>query len=245
MTKFLIATFSLLAPIIASAVEPLTLEHTFSGLYFPYNFPLLSTMDDARYFMDQQPRFDADTQTFSSETYNEDYSVRSQVNVRLKNLPEDYKVTSVMYNPDFKLPDGTPMIAVSLSSTSLPYGSIGYAAAYLYNGLTGERIAQIGESNSTLSFVNSIYVINGKYSFVVWKYSYDSSRQETTYKTMIYSFGTMPESGVETVEAVPENLPYVVETYDAAGRVVSAVRQRYPAVIIERMSDGTARKAIK
>ena len=226
---------------ICFASSPLSLEHTFNGYYLPYNFPVVQESDNDQYFADPNPTFNQSTNTFSTKSYNEDYTVRNSINVTLRNFPSGYEVSTVSYSPHFKMPDGTPVISVS-AKRNIPtqMGKSDFAKCWFFNAETGEMITEVAKSSLGIFVLNTVYAINGKKSVVVVGMDYSSTG--TSYKTYIYSLGDIANSMI--VEQSAESVPYVIAIYDIAGKEIGNIRQASPAVQIIKMSDGTSHKVI-
>lgn len=222
----------------AFASDLLTLEHTFDGYYMPYNFPIVTCSDGEKYFMDAQPQFDSATNIFSTKTYNEDYSVRDIVNVKLQGIPSGYRVSNVYYSPLFKLGDGISILVVS-AFRGTDVGKSDYCRCWVFNASTGGMISQIASSTGTCIVLNTIYEINGKRCFIVLKQNYGPN---ISYQTEVYSLGDVPDSAIKA--SAGEALIYPVEIYDLSGRVLDNLKQAAPSVKIVRMSDGSTVKTV-
>ena len=240
--SFISVAFMMIISGICFASSPLSLERTFNGYYLPYNFPVVQESDNDQYFADSNPTFNKSTNTFTTKTYNEDYTIRNSIDVTLRNFPSGYEVSAVSYSPHFKLPDGTPIISISAHKSISGLGNSDYAKCWFFNAKTGEMITEVAKASYGVFVLNTVYAINGKQSVVVVGMDYNSSTGAGLYKTYIYSLGEIANSLI--VEQNAESVPYVIGIYDIEGKKIDNIRQASPAVQIIKMSDGTSHKVI-
>ena len=228
----------LMLTIKAFSGSSVTLEHTFNGYYFPYNFPVYLSSDDDRYFY--CPMISAYDGNISLKTYNEDYSLRDNYNVHFS-IPTNYKVFSLSFSSQFQLSDGTPFFVVVFNSTSLTYGDSNYAIAKMYDARTGNLISDLGTASLVIQMIGGVYIINGKMS-ICMLYSEMSQSNISSYKTKIFSLGKAASNAIMYTES-NNGYQEPVYIYDMNGRLINQSLPGQPYIGI--MPDGSSKVMIK
>lgn len=215
------------------AADTLKLEHTFDGYYMPYNMELKENPGDKCFYPYLQHFSDG---SVSIKTYNEDYSIREDINVSF-NIPSGYYPNALSYSPGFEMSDGTKFFVVVFYSHEIPYKSPDYCKVNAYNAKTGKLITTLLRTEEMATVSPALLSINGKKSLIILEAV--TVKGEADYKTNIYSFADVPNS-VKTIPSDP-NAPVVpVITVDLTGRPVS---EPMPGTItVTRMSDGSTVK---
>lgn len=237
--KFLFVLLLMMFSAQTYASPEITLEHTFDGYYYPWNFPLYLSEDDDKYFY--SPMISADNGHISLKTYNEDYTLRENFEVYFS-VPADYKVFSITFSGSLKFSDGTPFFIVVYNSTTITYGERNYCIVKLYDARNGNLLYDLGSSSASIQTIGGPYVINGKPSLCVL-YS-DATKTNNTfvqnYTTKIFSVGEIVSSSVNSVDSYKQVEP--IRTYDINGRLLN--NPVYGQPYIEVMSDGSAKVLI-
>lgn len=219
-------------------VSPITLEHTFDGYYYPYNFQQYLASDDDRYFY--SPIINPKGGRITLKTYNEDYSLRDNFDVSYS-VPNGYEGATISFSSSYQLTDGTPFFIVTFNSQSIGIGNNGFSIANMYNARTGKLIAELGSASSSVSSIGTIYIINGKPSIVMIYIDYSRDSAQSTYTTKVFSLGT-PDSSVHDIHSDNRNVAPVY-IYDMNGRLLNMPTDGMPYIGI--MPDGTSKVMIK
>ncbi|MEZ3591868.1 MAG: hypothetical protein K1V84_12610 [Muribaculaceae bacterium] len=225
----------------AQAPKPV-LEHTFEGLYNPYNMEVYNPIsDDDRYFYPVSLNINGGH--IQAAIYNEDYSVREQIDCTI-DIPTGYKISSVQIGGNMILPDGTNFFIVNFSKedhNQLGYADYEISKAYS-SGQGNPLLFDIASASFMLSALSPLYVINGKLSLIMLAYEYDLITRTNVIKTCVYSLGEVGSSSANEIHQDGYQ-PYPIRTYDMNGRLVNMDSQGVPVII--QYSDGSAIKTVK
>ncbi len=126
------------------------LEHTFSGYYLPYNMEVYNPYtDDDRYFYPSILNIDGGD--IYGVIYNEDYTVRDEVNCTIS-VPTGYAISAVYMGGNMMLPDGTGFFIVVFTKTNYEYyGDTNYAIGRAYSMKRGNpKLFSIGSSTASI-----------------------------------------------------------------------------------------------
>lgn len=218
------------------------LEHTFSGYYFPYNMEVYNPYtDDDRYFYPSILNIDGGD--IYGVIYNEDYTVRDEVNCTIS-VPTGYAISAVYMGGNMMLPDGTGFFIVVFTKTNYEYyGDTNYAIGRAYSMKRGNpKLFSIGSSTASISCASTLYVINGQLSLLLFEMDYDSSGRSIKYRTKVYSLGEVASNPETEINGKAADR-YAIRAYDMNGRLVETESKGTPMVI--QYSDGSAEKVIK
>lgn len=219
-----------------------TLEHTFEGYYMPYNMKVYNPIsDDDRYFYPVS--LDINGGHIEAAIYNEDYSVREQVDCTI-DIPIGYKISSVQIGGNMELPNGVKFFIVNFTKESYDQmGYTDYAVSKAYSYAQGNSMLfDIASATSNITCLSPLYVINGKLSLIVSALEYDLTTRISSYKSYVYSLGDVPSSSVMQITQDGYQ-PYPIRTYDMNGRLINMDSKGMPVII--QYSDGSAKKMIK
>lgn len=211
---------------IAKGENTLILEHTFPGYYYPHNFPIYSVDDEEKYFY---PFFaPIDNRHIIATTYNEDYSVKDEIDVTLQ-VPEGTGSTySIFYNPSLRFPDGRPFLIATFQGWR----------TMAFDAISGELVLDLGDSFSTTQIQPYIYLINGKPSLIL-VFIMGVTSGIINYETRIYSFSEeINQSDIQSNNITPRRI-YCV---DVNGRIINEpIANEF---IIQVFNDGSTQKII-
>lgn len=231
MKRFILSLFIFLIGIKVFAVSPITLEHTFDGIYYPYNFNSFDGFDTPCF---SDSKLDTATGEYTIKTYSENYSLIEQYEGYIDE-PYGYKARSMYYNPSCKFSDGTAFITIIFESQSLSYGANGYCIAKIYNATNGQIIADLGMSSSGI-LIDGVYNINGKPSIRVSYLNFEGYNF-----TKIYSLGITQKG---SIGALNDNHSKVesIHLYDLNG--IPIKESIDGQVYIKATENGTTNKLI-
>ena len=239
---FILFCASFLLVLRVFGASPVTLEHTFDGYYFPYNFPTYLNGDDDRYFY--EPMISAEDGNISLKTYNEDYTLRDNYNVHFS-IPINCEVYTISFSSSLQLADGTPFFIVIFKSTTIDYGKSNYMIGNLYDARNGAIICELGSSSGVIQILGSVYKINDKPSICVLYNNVtpipNSYGFSNSYLTKVYSLGNPPSGGTLNIEGNKISEP--IRTYDINGVLLREPIPGQPHIVVN--SDGTSKVMIK